>query len=273
MEDVRSRTTFVLCNPADVRNVAGAIRAVVNSGIAEIRVVTEQTFDERDLLCYSSSAIEHAHLTFFEDVPSAIADCDRVIGTSRRLRDADAPPEWPAAGLARRLVGQGRTAVMFGCERTGLTRSELMLCSAVVHLPTSESYPSMNLAHAVACVGYELARPDPLTVGPQNGLEVAPRLTEAARASFFRRIEEICQGMNYPPGRSSNAFVRRLRKILHRANPNQQELSLIGGVFSDWRRLGRTLGVYEEPSGRVAKQPDEDKDGHDDSTDKNLFVD
>ena len=83
MIDVRNRTVFVLCHPADVRNVGGAIRAVVNSGIAEIRVVTEQTFDDRDLLCYSSSAIEHAHLTFYPDVASAIADCDRVVGTSR----------------------------------------------------------------------------------------------------------------------------------------------------------------------------------------------
>ena len=116
MVDVRSRTVFVLCHPADVRNVGGAIRAVVNSGIAEIRVVTEQTFDDRDLLCYSSSAIEHAHLTFTLMSPLMIADCGRVVGTSRRLRDADAPPEWPAAGLARRLPGDGVTAVMFDAK-------------------------------------------------------------------------------------------------------------------------------------------------------------
>ena len=199
MIDVRNRTVFVLCHPADVRNVGGAIRAVVNSGIAEIRVVTEQTFDDRDLLCYSSSAIEHAHLTFYPDVASAIADCDRVVGTSRRLRDADAPPEWPSAGLARRILGDGMTAVMFGCERTGLTRSELALCSAVVHMPTSEHYQILWLAHAVACIGYELARPDPLTVGPQVAQETPPRLSEAARTSFFLTHRRDLRGDELSP--------------------------------------------------------------------------
>ena len=126
----------------------------------------------------------------------------------------------------------------------------------------------MNLAHAVACIGYELARPDPLTVGPQVAQETPPRLSEAARTSFFRRIEEICEGMNYPPGRSTNAFVRRLRKILHRANPNQKELSLIGGVFSDWRRIGRSMGIYEEPSIRLAEEPNKDDDGEHHATDQ-----
>ena len=74
--------------------------------------------------------------------------------------------------------------------------------------------------------------------------------------------------MNYPPGRSTNAFVRRLRKILHRANPNQKELSLIGGVFSDWRRLGRSLGVYQEPLVGQAEEPDDDDDGQNHTTDE-----
>ena len=58
MTHVRQDSVFVLCRPADVRNVGGAIRAVANAGIGAIRVVTQQTFDARDLLCYSSGATD-----------------------------------------------------------------------------------------------------------------------------------------------------------------------------------------------------------------------
>lgn len=247
MTGVCEQVYAVLCHPADVRNVAGAIRAVVNAGLAGIRIATRIPFDERDLLCYSSGATEFANLEFFPTVEDAIADCPRVIGTSRRLRDPDAPPEWPSAGLAQRLVEPTRTALLFGCERTGLTRSELALCSAVVHMPTTEEFPSMNLAHAVACMGYELARPDASMVGPSN-IELAPRLSAAARDAFYDRISGICSSLSYPPGRSTDAFIRRLRKILHRANLNQSELSMLGGLFREMERLGKLARLAENES-------------------------
>ena len=231
---------IVLCRPADVRNVGGAIRAVANAGIGEIRVVTSKRFDQRDLLCYSSGATDHLEARVFSCVAEAVADCGLVIGTSRRLRDVDAPPEWPAAGLGERLDSSVKTAILFGCERTGLTRDELVLCSATVAIPTVEHFPSMNLAHAVACLSYELARPNPSTVGPQYR-EQAPKLNSAAREAFYSKVKGICEELEYPHGRSADAFVRRLRKILHRANLNQQEIGLLGGLFSEMQRLNRLV--------------------------------
>ena len=217
----------------------GAIRAVANSGVGEIRVVTSKRFDQRDLLCYSSGATDHLEARVISNVAEAVADCSLVIGTSRRLRDVDAPPEWPAAGLGDRLDASVKTAILFGCERTGLTRDELVLCSATVAIPTVEYFPSMNLAHAVACLSYELARPNPSTVGPQFK-EQAPKLSSGAREAFYTKVKGICEELGYPHGRSPDAFVRRLRKILHRANLNQQEMGLLGGVFSEMQRLSRS---------------------------------
>jgi tRNA (cytidine32/uridine32-2'-O)-methyltransferase len=262
MSGVLEMTCVVLCNPADSRNVGGAIRAVTNAGLSGIRIVTQTGFDDRDLLCYSSGSIEYANVSFYGSVEEATADCPRVIGTSRRLHDPDAPPEWPAAGLAKRLASPARTAVLFGAERTGLIKSELDLCSAVVHIPTSETYPSMNLAHAVACIGYELARPEDVSqVGPTH-IEEAPRLPAAARDAFYGQISHILTDLSYPPGRSAPAFVRRLRKILHRANLNQQEMSMLGGVFSELHRLGRAAGAAGAVSEGQNHTGDDGGEGH-----------
>ena len=221
-----------------------------------MRVVTQVAFDERDIFCYSSGASDMIDLQFFGSVDEAIADCERVVGTSRRLRDPDAPPEWPAAGLAQRLEGDARTALLFGAERTGLLKEELDRCSAVVHVPTTDVFPSMNLAHAVACIGYELVRPVADEVGPQVS-EDAPRLEAARRESFYGFVRDALESISYPPGRSSAAFVRRLRKVLHRANLNQQELSMLGGVFSEMLRLGRLAGVVSEATDDGATSKEE----------------
>ncbi len=243
MSDVSELTYAVLCRPVDVRNVGGAMRSVVNHGMAGLRIVGSGPFDEEDIFAYSSGAVAHGALEYFDTLDAAIADCELVVGTSRRTRDPDAPPQWPAAGVAARLASAARVGLLFGTERTGLTKAEMDRCSAVIWVPTTEAFPSMNLAHAVACMGYELARPEAASVGPAIAEAAAPRLEASKREAFFAHVERMVGSVGYPPGRSPDAFVRRLRKILHRANPNQQELSLLGGVFSELGRLGRLAGV------------------------------
>ena len=238
----------ILCHPADVRNVGGAIRAVANHGWAGLRIVTNTDFDERDIHCYSSGAIEFVPVEFVPSLDEALADCQLVVGTSRRMRDPDAPPQWPSAGLAGRLSQDIRTAILFGTERTGLTRAQLDLCSAMVHMPTLERFPSMNLAHSVACLGYELARPNPESLGPATK-EAPPILSASAREAFFTSVLDALTRLSYPPGRSPQAFVSRLRRILHRANLNHQELSMLGGIFGEMLRLGRLAGVAGQGDG------------------------
>jgi tRNA (cytidine32/uridine32-2'-O)-methyltransferase len=227
--------------------VGGALRSVVNHGLAGLRIVGSGPFDEEDVFAYSSGAVAFGALDYFTELNEAIADCDVVVGTSRRSRDPDAPPQWPAAGLAQRLAGSRRVGLLFGTERTGLTTDELARCSAVVWVPTSDQFPSMNLAHAVACLGYELARPEPTSVGPAPSPQEPARLEGAKREAFFAHVERMVGSIGYPPGRSPEAFVRRLRKILYRANLSQQELSLLGGVFSELGRLGGLAGVSADP--------------------------
>lgn len=236
--DVRPRTCFVLCHPTDPRNVGGAIRAVVNHGIAGLRIVGAR-FDPEDLFHFSSESVTRCDLSFFDDLESAVADCGRIIGTSRRPRDPLAPPAWPAAGLARRLVGQKPVAVLFGTERTGLTREEVDRCEALVWMPTSEAFPSMNLSHAVACVGYELARPAETEVGPPVAAEADARCPPKHREAFYAHVHEVSAELGYPPGRNPDAFTRRVRRILTRANPNAAEYGLLAGVFTELRRLAR----------------------------------
>lgn len=241
----------VLCHPDDPRNVGTAARAVANHGLSSLRVVTARAFDERDLHAYSSGAVENITYVEVATLDEAIADCHRVVGTSRRRRDTDGPSVWPAAGLRARLGGDAPTAILFGTERTGLTTAELDRCEAVVEVPTTDVHPSLNLAHAVAIIGYELARPAPDVVGPPAA-EEAQRLSAEKREAVYGHIHAVVERLGYPPGRSPDAFVRRLRRILHRANLTAEEMSLLTGVFTEMGRLGKLAeSAPDVPSGLV----------------------
>ena len=78
--DVTKRTWVVLCNPADPRNVGGVIRVVANFGFKGLRVVTSKTFDERDLLCFSSEASERVTVEFYPSLDEGLKDQHFVLG-------------------------------------------------------------------------------------------------------------------------------------------------------------------------------------------------
>ena len=259
----------VLCQPEDVRNVGAAIRAVANHGLASLRIVKtpladaapnlgldvghdpapnagpdlapdEGPFSREDLFHYSAGASERIPVQVFSSLDAALQDCAQVVGTSRRTRDPLAPPFWPAAGLRRRLVEGGPVAILFGTERTGLDRSEVDRCQALITVPTTSAHESLNLGHAVAIIGYELARPEP-GPGPETrgAAPEALRAPTPVREAFYAKVEAVSAETGYPPGRNPELFARKLRRILDRANPSADELAMLLGVFSEIQRLSK----------------------------------
>ena len=245
---VANRTWITLCHPADPRNVGGVLRVAANFGFRGVRIVTEKEFDERDLLCFSSEASIHVDLEWFPDLDSCLHDQHFVLGTTRRQRDPDAPPMMSLPQVETVLPDSGCISLLFGAERTGLTVSEVERCHHLLWIPTTEVFPSMNLAHAVAVLGYAMsqigAEPAVYDAPPLN---VPARVTQAKQEAFFRQLERNLNTAQYPPGRHPLGYLRRLRRLLTRANPSQEELGLLGGVFSELARLTRIKLEKKEP--------------------------
>ena len=248
MSDFPSRIWVCLCQPNDIRNVAGAIRAVANFGLAGIKLVTGKTslYTPEDLHIFSSGASEIVNLQVFEDLPLALAEASIVVGTSRRQRNHQHIFNLSSIELVPALYEQPAPHLLFGNERTGLSHGELDLCHAVVELPSSRAFPSLNLAHAVACVAYEIARSvntevmggsSDSTVGQARGLPLASTSIVEDEA-FLTRVIEVSERLNYPPGRSSERFARQLRSLLRRAHSTSSDYGLILGLFRELERLG-----------------------------------
>ena len=254
---------LVLSRPVDPRNIGAAFRAAANYGYVELRVVVEESIDLDAVAAFASGAADVARLVVFDSLPAATADCHQVIGTSVRQRDDLNPTILSSVGLAREFRPGARVAIVFGTERTGLTRDEIDRCDAVVMLPTTPGFPTMNLSHAVACVAYELRREREEKIhhgdtesrrssrredagagaeaGAEAGAGLRPPTDARARDAFYDHVRVVCGEIGFPPGRSPETVVRRLRKILGRADLSPGELTFIAGFFTEMRRLARLL--------------------------------
>ena len=251
MSDLVKRTWVCLSRPSDVRNIAGAIRAVANFGLAGIKVVTDQStlFTLDELEAFSSGASRIVPLNVYHELVPALAEASLVVGTSRRQRNHQHLAHLYAYQMSVALNHQPSPHILLGNERTGLSHKELDLCHAIVEINSCASFPSLNLAHAVACIAYELARPfDPhsnrLTDEVISEASVSSKSIPQSPTSivedeaFLKRVIEVSQRIHYPPSKSSERFARQLRSLLRRAQATPRDYGLILGIFRELERLG-----------------------------------
>ncbi len=177
-----------------------------NMGLERLCLVAPDRFPAMEATVMAAGAddvLERAQV--FADVPSAVADCGLVVGTTARSRHLPwrtVEPREAAAEIAA-AAATGEVAVLFGAERTGLTNEDLERCQLLLTIPTGTAYASLNVAMAVQVVAYEILLARRCTPW-RRSLEAAPRLRVRARWNASTRTSRRCS-------RTSSSVTGRAR--------------------------------------------------------------
>jgi TrmH family RNA methyltransferase len=165
---------------------------------------------------------------------AAVADCTLVVGTTRRTGKHRGPQlsAREAAPALCRAAQSGPVALVFGPERTGLTAAELRSCHRLVTIPASPKYPSLNLAHAVLLLGYELLLAgDDLESQPQP-----PRARADLLEILFAKLKQALLAVGFLHRDNPEHLLWSLRQILGRAALSEEETRILLGLATqiDW---------------------------------------
>lgn len=151
--------SIVLVEPQGDENVGMTARAIKNCGITDLSLVNPVPFKTRGANKWACSAADLLmKAKVFQTLKEAVADSSLVIGTSRRqgkLRPPMSVYEKAVAKICARAK-KNRVALVFGREDDGLNRDELDGCDMVLSIPTSNLYPSLNLAQSVLLLCHEI---------------------------------------------------------------------------------------------------------------------
>src|SRR5512138_3006062 len=114
---------IVLVRPRNPENLGAVARALRNFGLEDWAIAALGTHDfeaARRVAVHAEDLLDRPRVV--PTLADAVADCAWVVGTSsRRVRGKRrlSPPEVAREALAR--AAEGRTAIVFGDERSGLT--------------------------------------------------------------------------------------------------------------------------------------------------------
>jgi len=236
----------VLLQPQLGENVGMVARAMLNTGLTEMRLVAPRDGWPNPAAWKSASGadavLDRAEL--YDTTAAATGDLDLVYATSTRPRGLVQRVLDPreAAARAKVAVSAGhRVGLIFGPERSGLTNDDLALADAVVSVPLNPGFSSLNLAQAVLILGYEwfrAERPLPAERMTRNGARPA---TKAELNNFMTRLEvKLDEAGFLRPPEKRPGMVNNLRALFGRMELTEPEVNTLHGIVSalGYRRGG-----------------------------------
>jgi TrmH family RNA methyltransferase len=169
----------------------------------------------------------------FDSIDAALADCVYVVGYSGRRQAARWARHTPRSAAVDLLehAQAGKVAIMFGREDHGLPNEALDRSHAICTIPSNPDFGSLNLAQAVAVLGYAWVMghdaPPPTWLVNSDGPAAQHELAGLI-ATIDSRLET--NGFFNPaPGKTETARWM-LRNVLTRPGFTGAEVQFLRGV-------------------------------------------
>ena len=224
---------IVLVRPQLGENIGKAARAMLNFGLTEMRLVSPRDGWPNPAAgpAASGADIVLERATVYETVAEAVADCPNVFATTVRKRGVTKPVVTPEQAADAVHLGPGKSAILFGPERSGLETEDVALARTIVTVPINPEFGSLNLAQAVILIAYEWSKRQELAV--PTATEALPPAPQAELEDMILHLEALLEkaGYFYPPDRAP-ATRRTLRGLLTKPAWNSLEVRTLRGVLS-----------------------------------------
>ena len=224
---------IVLVRPQLGENIGKAARAMLNFGLTEMRLVTPRDGwpNPQAGPAASGADVVLERAAVFESVAAAVADCAHVYATTVRKRGITKPVVTPEAAARAIHAGPGRSAILFGPERSGLETDDVAVARDILTVPINPEFGSLNLAQAVILVAYEWSKGVALAQPPETDLP--PPAPQDELDGMIGQLDAMLDtaGFYFPPDRVP-ATKRTLRTLLTKPGWSSQEVRTLRGVLS-----------------------------------------
>lgn len=269
LPEQQSRVITVLVRARNPANIGAVARAMNDLGYEYLRVVNDfhAPFEAAQIEAQKAAVHSHdllARAQLSVSLADAIADCTLVLGTTAvgsRVLDHPLYTLADATLLIHSHLNaspQGKVALLFGSEKTGLSNDELSHCHGLLTIPmntrTAERHLSMNLGQAAAVCLYTIAQTSqPETPRPFAQQSAEKELNHSAAGADLERLTtlllEVLDQSGYTRRHPANAREAVIRRLVRRMASNPTDAAVWSGIL---RQLLHALRQEPGTPGQVA---------------------
>ena len=232
---------FVLVRPQLGENIGKAARAMLNFGLTEMRIVAPRDGwpnpDAGPSAAGADVVLERAQV--YNTTAQAVADCAHVYATTVRKRGVTKPVVGPDEAGTAIHSEPGKSAILFGPERSGLETEDVALARTILTVPVNPEFGSLNLAQAVILCAYEWSKGVEL-VQPTAEDEHLPPAPQQDLDGLIAHLEKMLEPKGYfLPEAREDATRRTLRNVLTKPGWDHLQIRTLRGVLSSLERQDR----------------------------------
>ncbi len=236
---------IVLVAASHPGNIGAVARAMKNMGLTQLVLVRPRQFPDPEATARASGAVDVlSGARVAASLAEALRGCGFITATTSRDRDQYFRVV-DVREAAARIVTEARrspAAVVFGAERTGLTNEELETAHALIRIPASEVYPSLNLAMAVQLVAYEIFRAHGVTPPPAVP-GAAPLASAEAMDRLYVHLSTVLKEVDFRDRTQKGThLMSRIRRFLQRAELDENEVNILRGILTAVQNQRRAAG-------------------------------
>ena len=224
---------IVLVRPQLGENIGKTARAMLNFGLTDLRLVKPRDGWPNPAAGPAASGADVVleRVQVYDGVAEAIADCPFVYATTVRKRGLVIPVVTPEEAAREIRSRNGRSAILFGAERSGLETEEVAVAQKILTVPVNPDFRSLNLAQAVILVAYEWSKHGALAI-PTAIDPAEPRATQEQLEGLIGQLDEALasSGYYFPPDRVP-ATRTTMRTILSKAGWSNREIQALRGMI------------------------------------------
>lgn len=220
--------TVIFLGAENEGNIGSLARVMKNFGLTKLILVSPEVKIGKDAIKAAMHAKDVLQsVKIVETFEDAVKDVDFIIGTTARLGWNYNVLRTPVFSdqLSKLKEIEGRIAIVFGRESSGLTNEELNKCDIVLTIPANPEYPTLNITHAAAIIFYEIFR-----ALKKPRMERYRCANQIEKEKILEIFHELLKEIEYPQGKTQIAF-RIFRNIVGRSFISGREAHTLMGVF------------------------------------------
>ncbi len=228
---------IILVRPKFPENIGAVARAMKNMGLHRLAIVNGCSplhMNAYKLASGAEEILERAEEYF--TIGEAISDMGCVVGMTSREGKERSPLLTPRALIQKIEAVSKNTpiALVFGSEKEGLMNDELSQCHLFVKIPSSEAFPSLNLAQAVMILCYEIFQ-----ASGEAEEHLPPLAASGSLERMFEHMEQTLIRVGFLNPRYPKRMMRALRKIFGKSQMDEREVRILRGI---WSQVNTALG-------------------------------
>ena len=224
----------VLVEPNGPINVGSIARLCSNFEVNELRIVSPKcdifSLEAKKMALKGQKYINNCRI--FNNIEQAIFDCDLVLATCGRIdlsKDIECETPETISKWIMSFKEINNLGILFGREDRGLTNRELLFAHKIFNIETSQSYPSLNLSHAVSIILYELNKCS--TNNLKKELNVFNLASSKEIYDSFTELEELLIRTGYLLEHTSSSKISKFKKFIFRAKTSSHEINVLRGII------------------------------------------